>query len=154
MCTLPLPQSSPVTTQVPKPESQTLTMRPLAPRSRTSPLRLDDTSLQTQTLSLPKHEVIRVSVVQGLQPDAAFELSRPLVTIGRLGGGADIQIDDSEVSRVHCSIEVRRDAIFLQDLRSTNGTFIGEERIFTARLKPATKFRVGTTVLRLDRSPA
>jgi len=62
---------------------------------------------QTASLALPQDEVITISVVSGLSQGMEFELSTPLVTIGRLGGGADIEIDDSEVSRSHCAIEVR-----------------------------------------------
>jgi pSer/pThr/pTyr-binding forkhead associated (FHA) protein len=47
---------------------------------------------------------------------------------------------------------VRRDAILLQDLRSKNGTFIDGERVFAARLEETSQFRVGTTVLRIDRA--
>jgi pSer/pThr/pTyr-binding forkhead associated (FHA) protein len=77
------------------------------------------------------------------------ELSRPLLTIGRLGGGADMEIDDPEISRLHCAVEVRRDAILLHDLRSTNGTYLGGSRVFAARLDESSKFRVGSSFLQV-----
>jgi len=72
------------------------------------------------------------------------------MTIGRMGGKADIQIDDPEVSRLHCSVEVRGDAILLQDLRSTNGTFVDDSRVLSARLRKMSQFRIGSSSLRID----
>ena len=71
-------------------------------------------------------------------PSSGFQrdLTMPLVTIGRLRGGADIEIDDLQVSRLHCAIEVKNDAVFLRDLRSTNGTYVAGRRILSARLDP------------------
>ena len=129
-------------------------MRPLRPRGRSGPPRLDNPSpSKASTLVLPQNEVIRLSILQGAQAGAVYDLSRPLVTLGRLGGGADIEIDDTEISRVHCSIEVRRDEILVQDLRSTNGTYLDEMRILSARLAPESRIRVGRTILCVDRSP-
>jgi pSer/pThr/pTyr-binding forkhead associated (FHA) protein len=129
-------------------------IRPNGSRSRAGALRLDENvSAQTQTLVLPQNTAIKIAVVLGTSPGKEYELSRPLMTIGRLGGGADIEIDDPEVSRLHCSIEVRRDAILLQDLRSKNGTYIEGGRVFASRLEETSEFQIGTTVLRVKCSP-
>jgi pSer/pThr/pTyr-binding forkhead associated (FHA) protein len=90
---------------------------------------------QTASLTLPEDKTIRISVVAGPSKGLEYHLSRPLVTVGRLKGGADIELNDPEVSGVHCTVEVRRDAILLHDLRSTNGTYIGDSRVFAARLE-------------------
>jgi pSer/pThr/pTyr-binding forkhead associated (FHA) protein len=47
-------------------------------------------------------------------------MTRRLV-IGRQG---DIVLDDPSVSRKHASISVSKNGIYLQDLNSTNGTFL------------------------------
>jgi hypothetical protein len=152
MCTLPLPQ--PQLSKSVRSDSETVIMRPLRQRGRSGPPRLDNPSPSRRgTLVLPENEVIRLSVVEGTHPGAVYDLSRPLMTIGRMGGGADIEIDDTEISRVHCSIEVRRDEIMVQDLRSTNGTFLDDARILSARLAPCSRIRVGRTILCVDRSP-
>ena len=152
MCTLPLPQADASLTIVP--DSPTIMMRPRNSRGKAAALRLSEApATQVQALVLPHNEQIRISVIEGTRPGVSYDLSRTLMTIGRIGGGADIEIEDTEVSRIHCSIEVRRDAILLQDLRSTNGTFIDNSRIFAARLDPASQFRVGKTVLRVERTP-
>jgi pSer/pThr/pTyr-binding forkhead associated (FHA) protein len=81
-------------------------------------------------------------------------MTHPLLTIGRLGGGADMEIDDQQVSRLHCAIEVKTDAVFLRDLRSTNGTFLDEKRILSAFLEHKSEFRIGVSTLRVTIVPA
>lgn len=151
MCTAPL-DSAPPSSKLNN--NSTVILRPIAPRNRAGALRLDENvSPQTKTLVLPRNAAIKLAVVAGQNPGTIYELSRPLMTIGRKGGGADIEIDDVEVSRLHCSIEIRRDAILLQDLRSKNGTFIDGARVFAARLEETSEFQVGATVLRVDCAP-
>lgn len=72
------------------------------------------------------------------------------MTIGRVGGKADIQIDDPEVSRLHCAVEVRGNTILLSDLGSTNGTFVDNSRVLAARLNKMSQFRVGSSYLEID----
>lgn len=56
-----------------------------------------------------------------------LEFDRPM----KFGRGADstIVLPHSEVSRHHCEIERRPDGVFLRDLGSRNGTWIGETQI-------------------------
>jgi hypothetical protein len=105
---------------------------------------------QTATLDLPVGKSITISVVDG--PSAGFQrdLTMPLVTLGRMRGGADIEIDDPQVSRLHCAIEVKGDAVFLRDLRSTNGTYIAGRRVLATRLDDSAEFRIGSSALRID----
>jgi predicted Zn finger-like uncharacterized protein len=135
------------------PPTVVLSVSMLGQRARGS--RLDDSAApQTTSLGLPQNQTIRVTVVSGPSEGLEAELLRPLETIGRLGGGADIEIDDAEVSRVHCAIEVREGAILLHDLSSTNGTFIGESRVLAARLEHLSTFRIGATVLQVSVVPS
>jgi uncharacterized protein YlaI len=121
-----------------------------APDERARASRLDDSlAPETQSLTLPQDHTIKICVITGTSRGMECELSRPLMTIGRLGGGADIEIDDPEVSRLHCAVEVKRDAILLRDLSSTNGTYLGESRVFAGRLEPMSQFRIGTTLLQV-----
>src|ERR1700722_11491350 len=102
---------------------------------------------QTTSLALPRDKVIKVSVVEGPSQGLEYELSRPLMTIGRAGGEADIKVDDPEVSRLHCAIEVRSDAILLHDLNSRNGTYLNDSRVVAARLEHTARFRIGSSLL-------
>jgi pSer/pThr/pTyr-binding forkhead associated (FHA) protein len=98
---------------------------------------------------LPVAEHIQLQLVTEAAEGMEFEITKALTTIGRKGGGADIEIDDPEVSRSHCAIEVRRDAILLHDLRSTNGTYLRGSPVTVIRLAPMSIFRIGTSHLRL-----
>ena len=62
--------------------------------------------------------------------------------------GAGIVLDDQEISRHHCLLEVRESYAKLQDLDSTNGTFFEEERVRAAMLQNGSEFRIGNTVIR------
>jgi len=104
---------------------------------------------ETPSLDLQPGDRVTICVSSGRDLNKEFELSKPLTTIGRLGGGADIELDDPEVSRSHCAIEVRRDAILLHDLRSTNGTYLGHHRVSVVRLEPMSHFRIGSSFLQL-----
>jgi len=108
-----------------------------------------DSASDAGGLDLQSGDLVTICVASGRSLGKEFQLSKPLTTIGRLGGGADIEIDDPEVSRLHCAIEVRRDAILLHDLRSTNGTYLGNHRVSVSRLEPMSNFRVGCSFLQL-----
>jgi pSer/pThr/pTyr-binding forkhead associated (FHA) protein len=152
MCTAPLD----VVKGQPKIENPTIILRPAARarQARPAAMRLNEsTTAAANSLIMPEKAQVKIAVVQGLKPGAEYEISRPLMTIGRLGGGADIEIDDPEVSRLHCSVEVRRDSILLQDLRSKNGTFLDGSRVFAAKIDETSRFKIGSTVLRVDRTP-
>jgi len=99
---------------------------------------------------LPEGEHFRVCVVEGRSQGAEFEITSLITTIGRMGGGADVEIDDPEISRSHCAIEIRHDGILLYDLRSTNGTYVHNSRVSVIRLDPMSIFRIGTSLLQLN----
>lgn len=51
------------------------------------------------------------------------------LTIGRLSGKNDIAIPSCQnVSSIHCEVSVDGDRVYVMDLNSTNGTYIGEQR--------------------------
>ncbi len=103
----------------------------------------------TNSLRLPSDKMITIFVMSGSSQGMQFELLKPLMTIGRLHGGADIEIDDPEVSRSHCAVEVRHDTLLLHDLNSTNGTYIGSRKVFAVQLQPESIFRIGHSVLQI-----
>lgn len=64
----------------------------------------------------------------GPQPGKVFPLEGYEVTIGRDGSNT-ISINDAEVSRKHARMEQRGASYVIQDLGSTNGTFINGNRV-------------------------
>jgi pSer/pThr/pTyr-binding forkhead associated (FHA) protein len=134
-----------------KPVPRTVVRQPAEPPERRSAARFDRASgSDTKSLKIPPGKAINISVVSGVSQGLEFELSRPLMTIGRVGGEADIQIDDLEVSRLHCAVEVRGNTILLSDLGSTNGTFVDNSRVLATRLKKLSQFRIGSSYLEID----
>lgn len=101
------------------------------------------------TLALPQNKKITLSVVSGPSSGRMVEISTPRISIGRAGGGADIQLDDPNVSDLHCALGVTPHEIRLCDLESKNGTYLNEERVESAELEHMSEFRVGSSHLLL-----
>ena len=56
---------------------------------------------------------------------------------------------DEFASGQHARLEPRTDGIWVEDLRSTNGTFVNGERVTAQRLQVGDVVRVGQTELEL-----
>ena len=81
--------------------------------------------------------------LKGERQGVAYRLSGPGdVVLGRLPT-ANIYLDDSKVSRVHCRFRDDPDGCMIEDLGSTNGTFVNGSRITEALLKPDDLLIVG-----------
>ena len=70
------------------------------------------------------------------------------IVIGR-GGELDIVLVEDMVSRKHAKITTQGGKIVIQDLGSTNGTFVNGEKIKRARLKEGDRVLIGTSILKL-----
>jgi len=66
------------------------------------------------------------------------------VTIGLMDDN-DLVLTDDTVSRYHCKIYQEGNHYILQDLGSTNGTFINQIRVREAFLKPGNVLEIGNT---------
>jgi hypothetical protein len=77
-----------------------------------------------------------------------FPLNSAPVTVGR-GGQNDLVLDGDEfASARHARIEARGDGVWVQDLDSTNGTYVNGGRVAgTQRVKAGDILRVGETDL-------
>jgi pSer/pThr/pTyr-binding forkhead associated (FHA) protein len=79
----------------------------------------------------------------GPAPGEAFSLQNPLITIGR-DPASDITINDAEVSRQHARLTLQSGGYVLEDLGSTNGTFVNGQRLMGPRvLKPGEVISIG-----------
>ena len=99
-------------------------------------------------LVLPADGVFVLAITSGPANGEIFRLAQPRVVIGRKG--ADIPLNDPEISRHHCLLEVRDKYINLKDLDSTNGTFYDEERVRAAMLQDGSEFRIGESRIRVS----
>jgi pSer/pThr/pTyr-binding forkhead associated (FHA) protein len=72
------------------------------------------------------------------------------VTIGRAPGCSVPLADDTYVSQLHARIYVRDGKPFVEDLGSTNGTFLNRDRLSkTMPLHRGDKLQIGQTVLEI-----
>ena len=75
----------------------------------------------------------------------AYPLVRAITRLGR-GSDTDIRIEDPGASRNHCEI-VLCNPVLLRDLDSTNGTYVGGQRISQIEVADGTAITIGSTQL-------
>jgi pSer/pThr/pTyr-binding forkhead associated (FHA) protein len=74
------------------------------------------------------------------------------VTMGRSPGCAVALEDDTFTSSVHARVYRRNGELWLEDLGSTNGTWLNDERVSTpSRLQRGDRVKVGSTILEVAR---
>jgi pSer/pThr/pTyr-binding forkhead associated (FHA) protein len=74
-------------------------------------------------------------------------------TLGR-AQRADFIVDVAMVSRLHCRLAVSNEGVLeVEDLRSTNGTFVNGRRVTRAVLVPGDRLQVGRLELLVAREP-
>jgi FHA domain len=95
----------------------------------------------------------RLVVLQSpaLGPGDEIALDAHPITLGR-GRTNDVPLPEDEyASTRHARIEPRRDGIWLEDIGSTNGTFVNGIRLTRERrLAPGDTLRIGETDLRFE----
>jgi len=87
----------------------------------------------------------QLTIVRKGEAEQVHEFDYGPVKLGTLESECTIVLSDDTVSRRHCQIIREGDNYILQDLQSTNGTFIGGVRIKEAYLKPGLEFTLGET---------
>ncbi len=77
-----------------------------------------------------------------------YELSDEL-TVGR-AGGCQVTIDDNYVSQLHARVFRRDGQFYVEDLGSTNGTFVNRKKVSApVAIRRGDRLQVGKTVLEL-----
>ena len=87
-----------------------------------------------------------------LYPQTQFKqiaLEKGTVVLGR-GADADIRLDDELVSRKHCSLTFDGKNVTVQDLGSTNGTFVDGNQVTKMVLDSDNRLQLGKHVLKID----
>ncbi|MCY4146408.1 MAG: FHA domain-containing protein [Chloroflexi bacterium] len=77
---------------------------------------------------MQQDDSFRLVVRRGPQPNESFKIGADATTLGR-GINNDIVINDREISRSHMRLLRSGDSLTLEDLGSTNGTFVNGKRI-------------------------
>jgi len=99
---------------------------------------------------LPQDKIISLTATEGPLKGKAFSIMKPRVSLGRSPAN-DVVVDDPDVSRVHCVVEIRGAAGVLVDLNSSNGTYVDEKKVQTFQLEHLSEFRIGKTTLDVHR---
>jgi pSer/pThr/pTyr-binding forkhead associated (FHA) protein len=74
------------------------------------------------------------------------------LTVGRAGGCGVALPDDTFVSQLHARVFRRQGELFVEDLGSTNGTYVNKKRIASAvAVRKGDKLQVGKTTMEVQR---
>ena len=78
------------------------------------------------------------------------ELKADKLTIGRVGDNR-FQIPEGSVSGRHCEVRLKEGKVYVKDLGSTNGTFVGGKKVNSETLlRPGNILRLGQVEIRLE----
>ncbi len=106
--------------------------------------------MATATTFLPE-PARRLVGTQGIYAGRSFDLQADLLTIGREPTNAIALVDDSAVSRRHAQIIRQGDQVEIEDLGSTNGTYVNGIRISSPTpLQTGDTVQIGSTVFRVE----
>ncbi len=99
----------------------------------------------------PRGAPTHVAITEGANAGETISLDLAPLLIGR-GADAAIRLDDDYVSTRHARIASSEDQWFVEDLGSTNGTYIGSSRLTQpTTLSLGTMVRIGKTTLELKK---
>lgn len=101
----------------------------------------------TMPLNLAPRFSLRV--VKG--PDSGLDVSldQPEITIGRRST-CQVALTDANISRQHAVIQSRNGSLWIQDLGSTNGTYVNGERVDRVPLRQGDRIVLGDSELEIE----
>jgi len=105
----------------------------------------DGTALDEDRTKFYEEPEATLKVIKADNLEGEFTIGEGETILGR-EDDADIVIDDSRVSRQHCSIKLENDVFVLSDLGSSNGTFVNGLKTDTKTLENGDKIQVGSAV--------
>ena len=93
-----------------------------------------------------------MEIVEGPNAGRQIPIHGPIV-LGRDVASADVVLEDGQVSRRHVKVQPSGGGLLVEDLDSTNGTFVNHNEVHgSAELSPGDELLVGVTLLQV-RSP-
>lgn len=96
-------------------------------------------------------EVLKSGDNSNLEEGTMLLLRAP-ITIGRKEGNI-VQLTDQYASGNHARLVVKNNEVYIEDLNSTNGVFVNEEKINQgAKLRANDKIRIGSAIFKVIKS--
>jgi hypothetical protein len=93
-----------------------------------------------------------LDVISGPREGSRFEITRPFMTIGREITN-DICLPEGRVSSTHARMIRNGEKYFIEDLNSTNGTFVDDRRISgRVELSQGTVIRIGGATVKFTQA--
>lgn len=128
------------------------TSLPVTPEERATRReeRLSERTLAGDLLDFSPHIAPRLVVESSpLVPAGVVFPLEGWITVGR-APASDIVLDEEVVSGAHARLVPRGQFYYVEDLGSTNGTFVNERPITEAQLRLDSRLRIGDTVFRYE----
>jgi pSer/pThr/pTyr-binding forkhead associated (FHA) protein len=91
----------------------------------------------------------KLTALSGPDDGAEFNVSGEITTIGRSPSN-DIVLNSKKVSREHCHLVFKSGQPCIEDLGSTNGTFVNDIRVRMQILEDGDSIQLGDTKLRIS----
>ncbi len=88
----------------------------------------------------------RLIVIKGADEGKQFDLTGPLLAIGR-DGSNQVRLHDTEISRRHAELRQVEGGYQLLDVGSANGTFVNNQAIKSVSLQSGDHIRIGQSIL-------
>ena len=91
-------------------------------------------------------------ILRSSEADGSLTFRLPVGASKTMGRGptADLIVDLALVSRIHCRVTAGNERLEVEDLSSTNGTFINDQRIETGHLSDGGRLRIGRVELAVE----
>lgn len=112
----------------------------------------DERTVRQKSVSTDAARAFSLLVAEGDQAGMACAIPKAAphrFTVGK-SEACDLTLTDREVSRRHLALEQRGGVLHVEDLGSTNGTFVNGVRVIEALVEGGETLRVGSTVLRVE----
>lgn len=109
----------------------------------TAPTLVVNSEKRPESIRIRKTKLL---VISGPMQGREFILDRDVFSIGSSSQN-DLRLEDASVSKRHCEIRVDEVGYAIQDLGSTNGTFVQGIRVSQAFLHPGAELTLGKTRL-------
>ncbi len=96
------------------------------------------------------HGGFTLRVLSGVASEPQYRIAGA-ARVGR-SPESDVHLPDPSVSRNHALFDVQNGALVIHDAGSTNGTYVNQERVDSAVLKPGDVVAFGKAALRVEQS--